>query len=146
MKKTTMFKIAGTAAGVALPVAMVFAQGNTGNPFISTPPTVAGNFATYNGSFIQRAFDFVRSVLFALPPILVAIAGVIFMVSIIQFIWKGKEGDAAAQTTARNHVMYSLLALVILLGFWGMVGIISNIIGVTPGSSVTGGAIPKVQL
>lgn len=162
MKKTTMFKIAGVAAGVALPVAMVLANSSV----FTTPSTTPGagingaqqvvvggitnNVQTgglnYSGSFVERFFVFFRNVLVAIPPILVAIAGVVFMFEVIRFIFLGKDGKAEEKDKIKTHILYSLIALVVLLGFWGIVGMISKLIGIRTGESVSGGDIPRVYI
>lgn len=147
MKKTNLFKIAGVAAGVALPAAMVFAQ-----PLVTTPPfngnqtLGAGGQVQYAGSFVDNILNFIRNLLFRLPPILVALAGVVFMFEVIRFIFAGMNGKAEEKDKIRTHMIMSLVALVVLLGFWGIVGIISNMLGIRPGASVTTSGIPGVQL
>jgi hypothetical protein len=44
----------------------------------------------------------------------------------------------------RSHIIWSLVALVVLLGFWGIVGLISDAFGIDQGRSVTEGDIPRV--
>lgn len=164
MKKTTMFKIAGIAAGVALPVAMVLAQGtgtfnppgsvgggvgNIGNGVVTTgviTNSVQTGGLNYSGSFVERFFIFFRNVLVAIPPILVAVAGVVFMFEVIRFIFLGKDGKAEEKDKIKTHILYSLIALVVLLGFWGIVGMISKLIGVRTGESVSAGDIPRVYI
>lgn len=144
MKKTSFFKVTGIVAGIIIPMTMVFAGGNNG--FVSTPPIVAGNIIDYNQSPVQRLFSFIQNVLYALPPILVACAGAVFMFYIVKFIWSGHSGDEQAREAARHHVMWSLLALVVLLGFWGIVTVLLNMLGLRAGGTITSAGIPRVQI
>jgi ABC-type dipeptide/oligopeptide/nickel transport system permease subunit len=148
MKKFSKYQILGIVAGFLLPMAIAFAQVRIQLPGGATQPTVAnGSYQgdlTYSGSFVDKLLRFLKDVLFALPPVLVAIAGVIFMFEVIRYIFTNKDGNVEEKGKIRSHIIWSLVALVVLLGFWGIVGLISDAFGIDQGRSVTEGDIPRV--
>lgn len=132
MKKLSRYAWLGALIAIIIPVAFTFAQ-TTG--------------LTYSGSFIENAFKFLKDSLRAIPAILVAFAGVIFMYEVVRFILVGKD-DAAKKTEIRNHLLTSLVALVVLLSFWAIVRLISDSIlgGGKQGTDIGSGDIPEVVI
>lgn len=102
-----------------------------------------GTNITYSGSFIDRLLNFIKGFLTALPPIFVAVAGLVFMYSILKFLF---ENDATKKDEDKKWIIYSLIALVVLLGFWSIVTTISNALDITRGDKVTGTEVPGVTL
>jgi ABC-type amino acid transport system permease subunit len=127
MKKTTLLKTGSMVAGFMLPVAFAFAQ-------------------TLNTGFVFDLFDFVKDILSEIPPILVAIAGVVFMFEVVRYIFAGKDGKAEEKETIRKHIMWSLVALVVLLTFWGITRAISNTLGLSRGEAIGDRQIPTVKI
>ena len=101
------------------------------------------NNIAYSGSFVDQFLNFVKMFLSALPPIFVAIAGLVFMYSILKFLF---ENDATKKDEDKKWIIYSLVALVVLLGFWSIVTMISNTLNIKRGETITGSEIPSVKL
>ena len=134
MKKTFILKATGIISAFMLPVAFAHAQSGIIN---------------YNDSFVQRIVIFLENFLIDIPPILVALAGVVFMFEVVRYIFAGKSGDAKEKDEIRKHMMWSLIALVVLLTFWGIVRMIAGSLALdigTRNSSIEINQIPSVKL
>lgn len=75
-----------------------------------------------------------------------AIAGVVFMFEVVRFIFLNKDGKPEEKDKVKNHILYSLIALVVLLGFWSIVGIISSALGINQGQSIDSRSVPRVNI
>lgn len=153
MKNSSKYQILGVLVGILIPAMFVFAQGSIsislpggGSP-TTTPGTVSGGIyqggLNYSGSFVDKFFRFLKEILFALPPILVSIAGVVFMFNVLKYILKGDK-DPKEKEEMKHTLLYSIIALVVLLGFWAIVGMISTALGIDQGQSIREGDIPSV--
>ncbi len=131
MKKLSRFAWLGALLAIIIPGSLIFAQ-NTGN-------------IVYSTSFIARWLQFFKELLGSLPGILVALAGVVFMVEIVRFILVGKDGKVEEKESIRKHIMWSLVALVVLISFWGIVRLIAGTVGIKTGENLGSGDIPKVN-
>ncbi len=131
MKKLSRFAWLGALLAIIIPGSLIFAQ-NTGN-------------IVYSTSFIAKWIQFFKELLQSLPGILVALAGVVFMIEVLRFIFTGKDGKVEEKEKIRSHIMWSLVALVILISFWGIVRLIAGTVGIKTGDNLGSGDIPKVN-
>jgi uncharacterized membrane protein YidH (DUF202 family) len=122
MKKNMSIKILGAILGF-LPV-LVFAQGST-----SGQAVVSGWTST------------IRFIIKSLFPILISLAGILFMVQIIRFVTNQQEERRAE---LRKSVGVNLIILVILLGFFGLIQVGVNTLGLNIGTDIT--TVGKTQL
>lgn len=124
MKKT----LSAAALSLFMPL-LTFAQG-TG----AVPGTFIFNFLNFAELLIKRLF-----------PIGIAIAGLVFIYELIMFIVTKEEGGDKS-TKFKKGILYSLLALFIMLTFWGLIRTLANAFGLNLGDDITSRDIPTVQL
>jgi hypothetical protein len=123
LKFATMY---GAAAGLLLPMA-AFAQS----------PTIQG------GTGLDDIIAWFIGLLDLAVPVLVAIAVIYFIFNVIKFVVaKGGEDSKAA----KDHMIWGLIGLFVILAFWGIIALISNTLGVGLGGNPGSGIIPGVGL
>lgn|SRR3989344_9684342 len=83
---------------------------------------------------VETLADRVRNIVNILIPILIAIALVYFIVGVIQYITAGGEEDKRKE--ARDRIIYGVIGLFAIVAVWGLVGIVANFFGVTPGGTI----------
>jgi hypothetical protein len=123
--KTKLATMYGAAAGFFLPIA-AFAQG----------PTIQG------GTGLNDIIDWFVGLLRIAVPILVSIAVIYFIINVIKFV-VAKGGED--KTAARDHMVWGLIGLFVILAFWGIIALISNTLEIGLGGQPTG-VIPGVGL
>lgn len=65
-----------------------------------------------------------------LSTLLMGLAFAAFLFSIINFIWKRRNGDGSGLEAARNTLWWSVVALFVMVSVWGLVKFIgSNLLG-----------------
>jgi uncharacterized membrane protein len=115
MKKLSTLFI---AAVVTLLPSLVFAQG-----FVNIAP---GNALDIGGVF-QRILNILNGVV----PVLIAAITVFLVFRAVQFAF---TGDETTKKTAQNGMIQAGIALIVVLGFWGILAIIRNSLGLTGGT------------
>lgn len=68
-----------------------------------------------------------RTLLNQIVPILIGLAGVVFLWGVIQFIMGA--GDEEKRSKGRNLIIYGLIGLAVMVSFWGLVNIILGTFG-----------------
>lgn len=126
-----MKKIISFGASLLLPV-VTFAQNNT---------TVANNQTQ-----IGDIFGWIANIITKLFPIMVGIAVLVFFFEIIMFILNKDNKDK--QDGFKKGILMSLLAIFVMLAFFGIIKVIANTLGIggTVGASIGAQYIPTVQL
>lgn len=112
IKKTTFLNILGF--GVVLIPVMVFAQSG--------------------GQSVNAIIKLIQFVIKSLFPILVSVAGIVFMYQVVRYIM---VQDLKQREQYRRGVLSNLLVLVVLLGFWSIIAVASNTLGLTIGTDAT---------
>jgi hypothetical protein len=109
--KKKLALLSGSILGFA-PLALAQVTGGT--------PTVCrgGTITT-----IQSLICKLNEILGAILPFLIAIGVVIFVWGVIQFVI---ASDEEAKTTGRNRMIYGIVGLVVIVGMWGLVRIVTN--------------------
>ena len=121
MKKFTNKFILGI---LAFAPALAFGQ--------STGPNL-GNIETLMRS-IARLIDLAL-------PMVVALALLAFFWSLMRFIFAAHDEDK--RKDAKSMMIYSIVALFVMVAIWGLVGFLGQAIGIQPGQN--SGNIPRVQ-
>jgi hypothetical protein len=75
----------------------------------------------------------VQSILSALIPIVFTIALLYFLYGLAQYIMNA--GDADKQKEARDHMIYGIIALFVMVAVWGLIGVLGTTFGITPGGT-----------
>ena len=68
----------------------------------------------------------IRSILNLLVPLIVSLGVVFFVWSVVQYVIAGGE---EAKKTGRDRIIYGIIALVVIVGLWGLVNIVMNTFG-----------------
>jgi len=123
MKRFTT--LLGSLGGILTPVFFAFAQQTQTN---------------YITNFIQQ----IKTILTTVIPLLITIAIVMFFIQLIMFIWAKNKGEAEKTTDAKKGIMWSLVALFIMLSFLGIIRILQGVTGANNQGNIDANDIPIV--
>ena len=105
------------------------------------PGTGCASLGTSNGSqTLQGIICVIGNILDIVIPILIVLAVIYFIWGVVQFVI---AGDEEAKTKGRNHMIYGIIGLVVIVAIWGLVGIVRNTFGLGGGSQSPD--LPAVQ-
>ena len=82
---------------------------------------------------IQGLIDKLGGVFNAIIPLLMVAATVFFLWGVLQFVTSG--GDEDKRKEGRDHIIYGLIGLFIMVAVWGLVGAIQGTFNLTGTSS-----------
>ena len=108
--------VALSGLGLFAPI-LALAQTTGGNPTICT----GGSVTT-----IQSLICKFNEILGALLPFLVALGVIYFVWGVITYVI---SSDEEAKTTGRNRMIWGIIGLVVIIGVWGLVRIVTNTFG-----------------
>lgn len=74
-------------------------------------------------------------------PVLIAIGVVYFVWGVISFV---VASDEEAKTTGRNHIIFGIIGLAVIIGMWGLVSLLRNTFGLTNTTDITLPTVPVV--
>lgn len=77
-------------------------------------------------------------------PLLIGVALLAFFWFLIEFIWKGRE-DPAHYAKAKSGMIWSIVAIFVMVSIWGLVGFIGGVLGINQGGSMHGFKLPGEQ-
>jgi hypothetical protein len=83
----------------------------------------------------------VSNILNAIVPVLVALGVVYFVWGVISYVI---ASDEEAKSSGRNRMIWGIIGLAVIIGLWGLVGILGNTFGINGGT--TAPALPAVPL
>lgn len=109
---------------------VTFAQTTGGTP----SRCVGGQINTLQGLLCK-----LNELLGAVLPFLIAIGVVIFVWGVIQFV---VAGDEEAKTKGRDRIIYGIIGLVVIVGLWGLVRLVTNTFNLNNTTNIT---YPTVQ-
>ncbi len=101
--------------------------------------TTASTCAALKG--IANIICKIHNILNSIIPVLVALGIVYFVWGVVQYVI-GDEGEAKKK--GRDHIMYGIIGLAVIVGLWGLVNIIVNTFGIAgntpplPSAGITG--------
>ena|SRR3989338_1292395 len=101
-------------------------------------------------AFAQNTSTNVQAVLVQIQGVLNIVIPVLITIGIIYFIWNVVtymlSGDAEKREESRDHIIYSLIGLFVILAVWGLVSIIANTLGVDTSGQLQGGqGLPCIE-
>ena len=115
---------------------------------ISTTTSAAGGFACDlgNGPKLQNLFGYITCMINnSVIPLMFALAVAFFIWGIVQFVILGAS-EEAKRTQGRQHMIWGVIALAVMLGVWTLVGILGGSFGlntsVLPQVRPSGGPYP----
>lgn len=77
-----------------------------------------------------------------LPPILLGVAVVVFFFFLIRYLIAGKA-DPAEKKKHMKNMMYSLIAIFVMVTLWGIIAFAGDIFGINPNVAVTAPTLPR---
>lgn len=103
-------------------------------------------FAPFSNPFGQNQgvlgiISLAQNIVSKLAPLLVGIAVLAFFWFIILFIWKGGESPEVRKKMQAG-ILWSIIAIFVMVSIWGLVYFIAGIVGVNPGGSMHGFKLP----
>ncbi len=108
--------------------------------FAQTAAAPTGGQQTAQG-FIQNFVLFLNNII---VPFLLGIAFLIFVINVVRFfVFQSNNEDG--QKAARALALYSILAFVIIIIFWGVVNVLTSSLGLRTGGAPTSDYIDKTQ-
>lgn len=75
-------------------------------------------------------------------PVVVGIALLVFFWGLAKFIFSA--GDEESRKDGKNFMVYSIIALFVMVAVWGLVNFIASALGITPTSNPT--TVPTVPI
>ncbi|MBI1956928.1 MAG: hypothetical protein HYS44_00505 [Candidatus Niyogibacteria bacterium] len=91
-------------------------------------------FTQSGGTSYQSFIDAILNVIDSLVVIIIALAGLVFLWGVFKFV--SAAGDEKARETGKQFIVWGLIGLTIMFVFWGLVKILTGLIG-------TGGSISE---
>ncbi len=79
--------------------------------------------ATVNSGTIETVICRIGSILNLIIPFLVVLGVLYFVWGVVQYVI---AGDEEAKTAGRDKMIYGIIGLVVIVGLWGLVGIVSR--------------------
>ena len=71
-----------------------------------------------------------------LAGLLMSVVFIVFMISIITFLWKRRSGDDKGMNDAKNMLGWSVIAMFVMVAIWGLVVFLSQTFGIGLGGQV----------
>lgn len=102
-----MLKKFGVLSLLALPMVTLAAQFDQGD---------------YIGSILSAAGGWIST----LVPLLIALAIVVFFFYIVKYIWGGADDKSAS----KSGIIWSVVAIAVMVSIWGLVGLLQGVVGV----------------
>ena len=120
MHKKTLFlsPVAITLLGMALPLVAA-----------AQVPEVGGIFDQ-----IQKLFNYALILIFA-------IAAIYFLWGVVGYI--STSGDEASRKKAKEHMIYGLVAIAVMLTFWGLILVVTNYFGLNQRAAPNLPSLPR---
>lgn len=128
MKKKLVI-LSGAVLGFA-PL-LAFAQGVTGG----NPTTCSGGSITTVQSLICKFNELLGAIL----PLLIAIGVVYFVWGVITYV---VGSDEESKKKGREKMIYGIIGLVVIVGMWGLVRIVTNTFGLNNTANINYPTVP----
>ncbi len=109
---------------------LTFAQTTGSKPSVCT----GGQITT-----IQSLICKLNEILGAILPLLIALGVVYFVWGVISFVI---ASDEEAKTTGRDRMIWGIVGLVVIVGLWGLVRIVTNTFGINNVTNITLPTVP----
>lgn len=85
------------------------------------------------------------AILNQLVPLLTGLAVVWLLWNIVKYIEAG-TGDPKARDTARDAIIFAIILIFVMVSVWGLVGIVSDTIGIDDGgTAITPVSLPAIE-
>lgn len=104
-------------------------------------PVVVSNQVQVNTTALTQLLASAQDILSRLVPFAITLAVVVFFFFLIMFIWK--SGDSAKRKESLSGMMWSVVALFVMVSIWGIVGFFGSITGIGQGGTVPVPSVPR---
>ena len=111
---------------------------------IATSISSAFAQTTQGGSQLLNLLGLAHRLVSDAVPFLIGVTMVVFFYGLITFIVKGKEGGETLEKS-KQYMMYSLLAIFVMVSIWGIVAFLQNLIGIDPNATVKPPIVPPLR-
>lgn len=128
-----MKKLLALSGIMSAGIASVFAQ--------SVTVTVSSGTDT-PGQNLINLIKLIQTIIGYAVPILISAAVIAFFYGLVMFIWKGKEGDEAKRKGWVSFMIWSAVAIFVMVAIWGIVAFIGNTLGINAQTTIPTPAIP----
>ncbi len=118
--------------GLGAFLAPVFAFAQTGVAPTQCPAT--GTVSTIQGLICK-----LNEILTAILPFLIALGVVYFVWGVVTYVI---ASDEEAKKTGRNRMIYGIIGLVVIVGLWGLVRLVTNSFGLQNVTNITLPTVP----
>lgn len=111
-------------------------------PVLALAQVGTSGSATLCNTQIQNLGDVickVGSILNSIIPVLIVLGVVFFVWGVISIVI---ANDEEAKTKGRNKVIWGIIGLVVIVGMWGLVRIVTNTFGISNNVNVTLPTVP----
>lgn len=111
-------------------------------PFVALAQTTGGTPARCTGGSVttlQSLLCKFNELLGAVLPFLIAIAVVIFVWGVIQYVI---ASDEEAKSAGRDRIIYGIIGLVVIVGLWGLVRLVTNTFGLNNQTNIQFPTVP----
>jgi len=92
--------------------------------------------ATFQPEYITSMIDGAKKIMNNLVVALVALAVVWFIWNVIRYTMSSDDDKKKA---AKDQMIYGIVAILVIVSIWGIVGILQGIFGLTSGTTASGG-------
>ncbi len=103
-----------------------------------------GNY-TFDFGFITRFLGQSRGIIGMLPAMLMGVAVVVFFFFLIKYLMFGKN-DPKEKQKALHGMMYSLIAIFIMVALWGIIAFATDTLGINTNVEVVAPMIPRIPM
>ena len=107
-------------------------------------PFFASAQGTLNTTFFEDAIIKFRRLLNLITPVIITLAIIFFLWSLLKFIRSKADGKAEDVKQARMGIIWSIVAIFIMLSFLGIVRILQGITGTQNAGNITNQDLPVV--
>ncbi|MBP9711942.1 MAG: hypothetical protein KBD55_02840 [Candidatus Pacebacteria bacterium] len=123
-------------------LAVLSGLGLTLAPFVAFAQTTGGNPTVCSGgaiTTIQTLICKFNEILGALLPFIIALGVLYFVWGVVSYMI---AGDEEAKTAGRDKIIYGIIGLVVIVGMWGLVRIVTNSFGLNNITPITLPTVP----
>lgn len=107
-------------------------------------PAFAFAQGTFTSTYFTSLLAQLKTIMQAVVPLLITAAIIVFFYELIQFILNKDKGDAAKLKTVRDGMIWSLVAIFVMLSFLGIIRIAQTLTGTRNPGNINATDIPIV--
>lgn len=98
----------------------------------------------FNSAYFTNFLDQIKKILQSIVPVLITLAIVFFFWELVMFIKARSKGEAKEVKSAREGIIWALVAIFIMLSFLGFVRILQGITGTGNSGNINATDVPVV--